>query len=139
MRDIFSDTITRIRNGQARGLRAVSLFKPIPTFTYSFLELLLKYGYILGAEFQLKEKPKSPWLTEEALFVLLKYDQFQKPVITKIERISKPGCRVYIKSRDLWKLNNGKGIFVILTSRGMFADAKARKYNLGGEVLCYIE
>lgn len=60
MRDIFSDTITRIRNGQARGLRAVSLFKPIPTFTYSFLELLLKYGYILGAEFQLKEKPKSP-------------------------------------------------------------------------------
>ena len=72
------------------------------------------------------------------LEITLKYDAKHKPIITKLERISKPGLRNYSKAKDLPKVLGGMGIAIVSTSKGLLTDRKARKENIGGEVLCYV-
>ena len=68
----------------------------------------------------------------------MKYEANGKPVITKLERISKPGLRSYSKSKNLQKVLGGMGVAIVSTPKGLLTDRKARKENVGGEVLCYV-
>lgn len=124
--------ITRIRNGQKAGLLEIALFWPQPKVCFKVLALLQKEGYIRGLK-------KVILKNKECYFVLLKYTEFQVPVIKKIERISKPGKRIYCASKNLWKVQNGKGCFIISSPKGLITDIQARFLNVGGEILCYIE
>ena len=74
----------------------------------------------------------------KVLVITLKYDETHKPVISNLKRISKTGLRVYSKAKDLPQVFGGLGIAIISTSKGLMTDRKARKENLGGEVLCYV-
>ena len=68
----------------------------------------------------------------------MKYDRNRKPVITKLYRISKPGLRHYSKAKKLQKVLGGLGVAIISTPKGLLTDRKARKENVGGEILCYV-
>jgi small subunit ribosomal protein S8 len=74
----------------------------------------------------------------KTLKIELKYDEANKPVITHLQRVSKPGLRNYSKAKNLPQVMGGMGIAIVSTSKGLLTDRKARKENLGGEVLCYI-
>lgn len=132
MRDNISDMLTRIRNGQKANLIEIPLFWPTPKICLNILNLLNREGYIRGI--------KKKLINEKVhFFVLLKYTSTQTPTIKKIERISKPGKRVFCQAKNLWKINNGMGCFILSTPLGLITDNFARKNNVGGEVLCYIE
>lgn len=94
-------------------------------------KLLKEEGFI--TDYEVKEVGKF-----KILSITLKYDMNKKPVITKLERISKPGLRNYCKAKNLPKVLGGMGIAIVSTSKGLLTDRKARKENIGGEVLCYV-
>ena len=128
MTDPLGDMLTRIRNGQRAGLGAV--ISPASKFRVSVLEVLQREGYIRGYD-QLDENGK-PQLRIE-----LKYHEGE-PVIRTINRVSKPGRRVYSAIGDLATVSNGLGISILSTPRGVLSDAEARAQNVGGEVLCNV-
>ena len=129
MTDPVGDLLTRIRNGQRANKSAVTA--PSSKLRASVLEVLKREGYIRGFE------------TEEfrdglnQLRVELKYHD-GSPVIRHIQRVSKPGRRVYSKIKDLPSVYNGLGISILSTPRGVMSDAEARGANVGGEVLCKV-
>ena len=129
MSDPLGDMLTRIRNGQRAGKSVVET--PGSNLRANVLEVLKREGYIRG------------FLTEEVrtgvstIRVELKYHDGQ-PVIRRIQRVSKPGRRVYSKIKDLPRYYNGLGIKILSTPRGVMSDAEARAANVGGEVLCEI-
>ncbi len=128
MSDPIADMLTRIRNAQMVGHREVTM--PASKLKSSIASVLKDEGYI--EDFTQREKDGKP-----ELVVSLKY-YAGRPVIEKIERISKPGLRVY-KGRDsLPKVMNGLGIAILSTSRGVMTDTKARATGVGGEVLCIV-
>ena len=86
-----------------------------------------------GSELKVKEAGKF-----KVISITLKYEANGKPVITKLERISKPGLRSYSKSKNLQKVLGGMGVAIVSTPKGLLTDRKARKENVGGEVLCYV-
>jgi len=131
MRDYLSDMLTRIRNGQKAKLFEIDLHTPVPKYCIIILEILYKEGFIRGFKKQIINN-------KIYMKVLLKYDLEGNPVINKIQRISKQGCRVYTPIKALWKVNNGVGVFLISTPKGILTDKDARFLNSGGEVLCYI-
>ena len=127
--DPLGDMLTRIRNGQMRGMSKVST--PASTLRKRVLDVLVDEGYIRGyAEVtQVKAKPEFE--------VELKYYE-GKPVIKEIERISTPGRRVYSAIKDLKLVRNGLGIQILSTPKGVMSDTRAREEKVGGEVLCNI-
>ena len=94
-------------------------------------KVLKEEGYI--ANYEEKESGKF-----KVLVITLKYDERNKPVITNLKRISKTGLRVYCKSKNLPQVFGGLGIAIISTSKGLMTDRKARKENIGGEIICYV-
>ena len=132
MKDNLSDMLTRIRNGQRANLLEIPLYWPTPKVCIKVLNILEKEGVIRGFKKILVKN-------KEYIFILLKYNEFQNPIIKKIERISKPGKRVYAKSKLFWKINGGKGFFIISSPIGLITEKTARFSNIGGEVLCYVE
>ena len=94
-------------------------------------KLLKSEGFITDYEVKADGKFNS-------LVITLKYDINKKPVITKLERVSKPGLRNYSKAKNLPQVLGGMGVAIVSTSKGLLTDRKARKENLGGEVICYI-
>ena len=132
MKDNISDMLTRISNGQKANLLEISLFWPTPNYCINILKLLQKEGYIRGFK-------KIILNNKKYIFVLLKYTSSQIPLIKRIERISMPGQRIFSKSQTLWKVNNGKGILIISSSKGFITDNEARFLNLGGEIICSIQ
>ena len=132
MKDNISDMITRIRNGQKAKLFEVLLFWPTPKICLNILDILKNEGYIIGYR-------KIVSNNKICISILLKYTEFQEPVIKKIERVSTPGKRIFVKSKSFWKINNGRGVYIISTPSGIHTDAENRFLNLGGEVLFYIE
>ena len=132
MKDNISDMITRIRNGQKANLFEVLLFWPTPKICINILNLLKNEGYIRGYRNIIVNN-------KQCISVLLKYTEFQEPIIKKIRRVSTPGKRIYVKSKSFWKINNGIGVFIVSTPNGLHTDAENRFLNLGGEVLFYIE
>ena len=129
MKDNLSDMLTRIRNGQRANLLEIPLYWPTPKVCIKVLNILEKEGVIRGFKKILVKN-------KEYIFILLKYNEFQNPIIKKIERISKPGKRVYAKSKLFWKINGGKGFFIISSPIGLITEKTARFSNIGGEVLC---
>ena len=126
MQDPIADLLTRIRNGQAAGKVSVSL--PSSKQKLAIANLLVE-GYIASA--------KESGDVKKVLEIELKYYE-GKPVVEMIQRVSRPGLRVYKKCRDLPRIMNGLGIAVISTSKGLMTDRAARKDGLGGEVICYV-
>jgi small subunit ribosomal protein S8 len=132
MKDNISDMLTRIRNGQKANLLEVPLFWPTPNFCIDLLTLFQREGYIRGFN-------KKIINNKEYFTILLKYTDQNRPLIQKIIRISKPGKRIYSTGKTVWKVNNGKGIYIFSTPYGLMTDNNARHYNIGGEIICYIE
>ena len=128
MNDPISDMLTRIRNGQ--GARKVSVAMPASKLKSAIATVLQDEGYIAG--FSTEDVDGKPTLTIE-----LKYFR-ERPVIDRIERVSRPGLRVYSSAADLPKVQGGLGIAIVSTSGGVMTDRQARANGRGGEVLCYV-
>lgn len=127
--DPLGDMLTRIRNGQMAGLDSISM--PASRLRTNVLDVLQREGYIRGYfEEELRVGVRE-------LRVELKYDN-GKPVIREINRVSRPGRRIYAKIADLPKVYNGLGISILSTPRGVLSDSEARTANVGGEVLCKV-
>ncbi len=127
--DPIADMLTRIRNANMVGHEKVEM--PSSKLKVELAKLLKEEGFI--SDYEVKEVGKF-----KVLSITLKYDSKNKPVITKLERISKPGLRNYCKAKNLPKVLGGMGIAIVSTSKGLLTDRKARKENIGGEVLCYV-
>jgi len=128
MSDPISDMLTRIRNAQLVG--HVDVGMPCSKMKVSIAQVLKDEGYI--EDYAVREEgPK------KELRIGLKY-YAGRPVIERIERISKPGLRVYKGREGLPKVMNGLGVAIVSTSRGVMTDRKARADGIGGEVLCIV-
>lgn len=127
--DPVGDMLTRIRNGLHRSKSSVST--PASKQRARVLDVLQSEGYIRGYS-------EVEYGTGKAEFVIeLKYAEGQ-PVIRKIERVSKPGRRVYVGVRSIEHVANGLGISILSTPSGVMADHDAREKNVGGELLCRV-
>ena len=127
MSDPIADMLTRIRNAQARNKISVTI--PSSKLKKAIASVLLEEGYISG--FQPTEGPKAE------LNIELKYFQ-GAPVIDIIQRVSRPGLRIYKSKDELPSVRNGLGIAIISTSKGLMTDRAARKEGHGGEVVAYV-
>jgi small subunit ribosomal protein S8 len=128
MNDPLGDLLTRIRNAQMRSKSKVS--SPNSKLRESVLEVLKTEGYIRAYTVVEREG-------RSELEIELKYFDGE-PVIREIERISKPGRRVYTSVRNLPRINNGLGVAIVSTPKGVMADHDARDANVGGEILCTV-
>jgi len=128
MTDPIADMLTRIRNAQLVEKASVSV--PASKIKAAIANVLKDEGYI--EDFALREGEGKPYLD-----IALKY-YAGRPVIEKIERISKPGLRVYKGKDELPKVMNGLGVAIVSTPKGVMTDRKARASNVGGEVLCIV-
>ena len=129
MTDPIADMLTRIRNGAQASHPSVDV--PSSKLKVALAKVLKEEGYI--EDYEVKQVGKFNVIT-----ITLKYDSKNKPVISKLVRVSKPGLKTYSKAKNLEKVLGGLGIAVISTSKGLMTDRKARKENIGGEVLCYV-
>ena len=127
--DPIGDMITRIRNAQLRALNNVKI--PSSKFRAKILEVLKQEGYILDYKALSDEDNKG------SFSVNLKYSN-GSPVIREIKRISKPGRRIYAKATSMPKIQNGLGLAIISTSKGIMTDNDARIKNIGGEIICRV-
>ena len=125
MNDYLSDMLTRIRNGQS--VRKLIVKQRNTKVCIGVFNILWEEGFIRGFSIN----------TLGEVEISLKYYN-NLPVIKIIERISKPGRRIYSPIKTLWQIDNKSGIFIISTSKGIMSDYKARQLNIGGEVLCRI-
>ncbi len=130
MTDPIADYLTRVRNAIQAKHKVVEI--PASNIKKEITKVLLDYGYILGFKFEEDDK-------QGIIKIALKYAGANKtPVMTKIQRVSKPGLRKYVDSKNLPRVLNGLGISIISTSKGVMTGKQAKKENVGGEVLCYI-
>ena len=127
--DPIADMLTRIRNANTVSHATVEV--PASKLKVQLAKLLKEEGFI--ADYEVKEEGKF-----KNIVITLKYEANGKPVITKLQRVSKPGLRHYSKAKNLEKVLGGMGIAVVSTPKGLLTDRKARKENVGGEVLCYV-
>lgn len=129
MIDPLGDMLTRIRNALMR--RRTSVVTPASKLRQRVLDVLLEEGYIRGYTETLDADGFKQFEIE------LKYYE-GAPVISEIKRVSKPGRREYSKAKDLPLVQNGLGIAIVSTPRGVMSDASARAQNVGGEILCHV-
>lgn len=129
MTDPIADLLIRIRNGAVRGLDTISM--PASKVKKELLRVLKSEGFI--QDFEPATQDGHPTLR-----VRLRYIAEGQPVITVLERISKPGCRRYIGYRDIKPIRGGMGVSILSTSKGIMTDQDSRRAQLGGEVLCRV-
>ena len=128
--DTISDMLTRIRNANMVKHQIVQI--NATKMSLSIAKILKEEGYIEDFESYSEDK-------KNYLLISLKYiGKSRKPVICKLERVSKPGLRVYSKSKNLPKILDDLGIAIISTSKGLMTNIKAKELGIGGEILCYI-
>jgi small subunit ribosomal protein S8 len=128
--DTISDMLTRIRNAHMVKHQIVQI--PATKMSFSIAEILKEEGFIEDFENYIEDERRY-------LLISLKYvGKSRKPVISKIERISKPGLRVYSNSKKLPRVLDNLGIAIMSTSKGVMTNLKAKELGIGGEVLCYI-
>ena len=127
MQDPIADMLTRIRNGRAANKVAISM--PSSKLKVAIANVLADEGYIESVKVIEGVKPE--------LEITLKYFQ-GKPVVESIQRISRPGLRIYKRKDELPKVMGGLGVAVISTSKGVMTDRAARQAGLGGEIICYV-
>jgi small subunit ribosomal protein S8 len=128
MHDPIADMLTRIRNAQLVGHAEVAM--PASRLKAAIAKVLQDEGYIDG--FTVAGEEAKPQLE-----IALRY-YAGRPVIEKLERVSKPGLRIYKSKDDIPKVMNGLGIAIVSTSQGVMTDRKARATGVGGEVLCFV-
>lgn len=127
MQDTIADMLTRIRNAQSANKEVVTM--PSSKIKAAIAKVLKEEGYI--------DEFKIEGTTKPELTITLRY-YAGKPVIEKIERVSRPGLRIYRGCEELPTVMNGLGVAIVSTSRGVITDRKARSLKVGGEVLCLV-
>jgi len=126
--DPIGDMLVRIKNAQLRNHKKVQL--PSSKFKVKIAEVLKSEGYII--DYKVSQETNKPYLE-----ISLKYNS-GNPVISSIQRVSKPGRRVFSRAESLPKINNGLGIAIISTPKGVMTDIDARKQKVGGEIICKV-
>mgnify|MGYP001372188240 CR=1 FL=1 len=126
--DPIGDMLARIKNSLMRNQKKVEL--PSSKFKVKIAEVLKSEGYII--DFKISEDKIKPILE-----INLKYSS-GNPVISSIERVSKPGRRIFSSAGSLPKINNGLGIAIVSTPKGVMTDIDARKQKVGGEIICKV-
>ncbi len=129
MSDPLGDMLARIRNGQNANKQAIEC--PYSRLRESVCNVLKDEGFIRDFKIEDRENNK------KVLTIMLKYSEGQG-VIRQIDRVSKPGRRIYSRVKDMPRFYNGLGILVVSTPHGVMADHKARAENVGGEILCQV-
>ena len=129
MTDPIADLLSRIRNAQHAKHEIVSV--PASNIKKAILSILKHEGFI--ADYSVDDSGP-----QGSLSVYLKYDKDVKPIILGLKRISRPGCRSYVKSTEVPQVLGGLGIAILSTSRGVISDREARRLNVGGEVMAYV-
>ncbi|MBO6537727.1 MAG: 30S ribosomal protein S8 [Balneolaceae bacterium] len=129
MNDPIADFLTRIRNAQTAGHRKVDV--PASKLKRAMAKILVDKGYI-SKYIDIQDGKQG------VIRMFLKYDSYGLPVIKNINRVSKPGLRSYASSDTVPRSQNGLGVVILSTSKGVMTDKEARKLNVGGEVLCTV-
>ncbi len=127
--DPISDLLNRLRNGMTAGHERVEM--PASRLREDLLRVLAEEGYI--ASYRRVDEKGRPWLR-----VGLKYDPEGEPIVTGLERVSRPGRRVYAAAKEIPEVLGGLGISIVSTSKGIVTGKAARESRLGGEILCNI-
>ena len=127
--DPIADMLTRIRN--ALIARHPKVDVPASKLKSDIARILKEEGYITN--FKIAEEG-----SKKVIKIYLKYTPANLPVISRIERVSRPGCRVYLGSKEIPRILGGMGINIVTTPRGVMTGSSARKENVGGEILCQI-
>ena len=126
--DPIGDMLARIKNAQSRSHKIVKL--PSSKFKTKIAEVLKEEGFII--DFKILEIEN-----KKMIEIMLKYN-YGNPVINSIERVSRPGRRIFSSAESLPKINNGLGIAIVSTPKGVMTDGNARKQKIGGEVICKV-
>ena len=126
--DPIGDMLARIKNSQSRNYKKIDM--PSSKFKTKIAEVLKNEGYII--DFKVISDSNLPKLE-----IILKYNS-GNPVISSIERVSKPGRRIFSSAESLPKINNGLGIAIVSTPKGVMTDIDARKQKIGGEIICKV-
>jgi small subunit ribosomal protein S8 len=127
--DPIADMLTRIRNGLSAKHAKVDV--PASRLKTDIAKILKDEGYI--ANYKLTEDG-----TRKSIRIYLKYTLGNEPAISRIERVSRPGCRVFVGSKGVPRVLGGLGINILTTPRGVMTGSAARKENVGGEILCHV-
>ncbi len=127
--DVIADMLTRIRNANSAKHETVDV--PASNMKKAIADILLAEGYIKSV--QVIEDGK-----QGIIRITLKYEAGKQRVIHGLRRVSKPGLRIYSNSEDMPKVMNGLGIAIVSTSKGIMTDKKARRENVGGEILAFV-
>ena len=128
LNDPIGDMIARIKNAQLRNHKKIEL--PSSNFKVKIADVLKNEGYIIDYK-------TFSELNKSKLEILLKYNS-GSPVISSIQRVSKPGRRIFSRAESLPKINNGLGIAIVSTPKGVMTDIDARKQKIGGEIICKV-
>jgi small subunit ribosomal protein S8 len=129
MTDPIADMLTRIRNGNKAKFEKVDI--PLSKEKLEIAKILKQEGYIKNFKVLSEEK-------KGTLRVYLKYDAQNRGIINGIKRVSKPGLRIYVKSKKILPVLNGLGINIVSTPQGIITDNDAKKLNVGGELICSV-
>ncbi len=129
--DSIADMLTKIRNAYRAGHTTVVVRNS--KINKEIMKVLQNEGYI--NKFRVEKRENSVF---SFLKIMLRYDDNNKPVIHEIEKISKPGRRVYAKYRNIERVRNGFGTYIVSTSQGVISDREARKNKVGGELICLV-
>ena len=127
--DPIADYLTRIRNGLTAGLTTIEV--PSSRLKLEISRILVEQGYIVGFE-------REPAEVGEKITVQLKYTEDRRPVITGLERVSRPGRRRYVDRDSVPRVQGGTGTAIVTTSKGVMTGHQAKKEGIGGEVLAYV-
>lgn len=130
MTDPIADMLTRIRNANRVHFKSVDV--SLSRINLNIAKVLKKSNYIGG--YDVKKNAN----THAVLRIYLRYPDTKRTVITDIQRVSKPGRRLYVRSERIPKVLNGYGTAILSTSKGIMTDREARELNVGGEVLCNV-
>ena len=127
--DPIGDLLIRLKNGSQRRHETITV--PASKLKRSILQILKNEGYVEAVEDATQEG-------HPILKVQLRYVEEGQPMITGLQRVSKPGRRVYVGSKDIERVRNGIGMSMLSTSKGIMTDQESRRNKLGGEVLCSV-
>lgn len=127
--DPIADMLTRVRN--ALQARHPKVDVPSSKLKMEIARILKEEGYVLN--YKLVEEG-----SQKIIRIYLKYTPANQPVISRIERVSRPGCRIYASGKEVPKVLGGLGINIVTTSKGVMTGAQARKDGVGGEILCQL-
>jgi small subunit ribosomal protein S8 len=127
--DPIADMLTRIRNAMAT--RHAKVDVPCSKLKMEIARILKEEGYVLN--YKLAEEG-----SRKLIRIYLKYTPGNEPVMSRIERVSRPGCRVYVGCQEIPRILGGMGVNILTTPRGVMTGSQARKQGVGGEILCQI-